>query len=299
MRLTKVLTPEVVMDKRQRSFDNAFYKMVLNDISHVGPGLICGPGLLAQNEIMRGHFALAWKWRRGPGQVYHIGKDFAQAISRVEKDIPLDLLPERFFAYFSFPEGTFFETTEGYTAAVRGGFIFIGPGDETTSKIAGGRRVVWINYDMVTPPPHTLEATQFNFVNFMMPLEGSINALLDAAPTYWEGSPLDDNSIIRAFINLAAYIHSTDPQLLPTRPAQTQSNSIRKEFFLKYGVANHCTLPVVFVSWAYKQPTVYSVDSTTVAGHFRWQRHGPEFSKVKLIWIEGHERHFKKGALLE
>lgn len=34
------------------------------------------------------------------------------------------------------------------------------------------------------------------------------------------------------------------------------------------------------------------INETSVSGHFRWQPHGPNLSKVKLIWINEHLRKY-------
>lgn len=49
----------------------------------------------------------------------------------------------------------------------------------------------------------------------------------------------------------------------------------------------------IFVGKDY-EGRVFSIDSTAVSGHYRWQPHGPERSLVKLIFIEPHERNYKK-----
>lgn len=300
MRLQKVILPEVIRGLRGDADAISTYKNVLNEISHIGPGLHFKSSRplatqLATDEVVAGHFALAWKYKNDGGKVFHIGKEFAEAMAQVKKDIPLDLLPDRFFAYFSFPEGTFAEI-EG--APVRGGFIFIGPPEQTMVQgNTKAKKVVWINYELPVPKESRNGREQdflFHCVNFCMPLDDGLIKATENVPIYKNATPVGTD-VQRAFMNLAVYIHSLSPDLMPTRAVQDHSNKQRKDFYTKHGVANHCTLPVIFVSWNYRKPTAYSVDSTTVNAHFRWQRCGPGFSQVKLILIDEHERHFKKG----
>lgn len=303
MRLTKILTPEIVLGTRGSEDDIKFYKMYLNAISKIGPGMECGPPVLNMDQITQTHFALCWKFRKqGGGKVFHIGRDFAHAMAGIEKDIPVDKLPDKFFAYFSFPENTF---TQFESSSVKGGFIYIGPAKETTMRLGQNAeynatlesKVVWLNYECDVPEAMKRanpDMRLWQTCKFMMGLDNGTQAALDLAPQLPD-SDKASTDVARAFINLALYIHSADPDLLPTRAVQQQSIKERKKFFVDNGVANHCTLPVTFVSWNYKQPFVYHKDMTTVRAHYRWQPCGPGFSQVKLVLIEEHERHFKPG----
>jgi hypothetical protein len=303
VRLTRVLTPELVLGTRGSDQDIKFYKQYLNDISKVGPGMECGPITQRMDEITQTHMALCWKFRKqGGGKVFHIGREFAHAMAGIEKDIPVDRLPDKFFAYLSFPENTF---TQFESSPVMGGFIFIGPAKETTMRQGQNQeynatldtKVVWLNYECAVP--ESVKRTNpgvrlWQTAKFMMGLGDGTRAALELAP-HLPNSDRASTDVARAFINLALYIHSADPQLLPTRAVQTQSITERKKFYVQHGVANHCSLPVTFVSWNYKQPFTYHKDMTTVRAHYRWQPCGPAFSQVKLVLIDEHERHFKSG----
>jgi len=304
MRLTKILLPEIIKGTRGPEDAIRFYEKMTGMIDEVGPhGLRVNDTRLAQSfdQVMQSNFALAWKYKNQGARTYHIGRDFANAMVNVKKEIPLDLLPERFFAYFSFPENTFTDVEEG---AVAGGFIFIGDRSETIIRENANldygpmKKVVWINY--IIPAKHPAKENapftlDMKCAGLVMPLDEGIQKALEAPqlPNVGEAP----TEVCRAFINLAIYINSLNPDVLPTKPIQDQSNSKRKEFYTKHGVANHCTVPVTFVSWNYKKPVTYSVDSTMVSSHFRWQRCGPGFSQVKLILIDEHERHFKEKEL--
>jgi hypothetical protein len=297
MHLHKVLTPEIVLGTRGDASRIRHYDMILREIVKVGPGIHAKDSLFiaTMDEITLQHYAAAWKFKHDQGRVYLIGRDFAQAIYKMGKDIPLDRLPEKFFAYLSFPENTL--TQDG--RAVKGGFIYVGPGEGASAHTAmPGQKVLWINYDFELPHHIQQRPDAFTFtsvVNFIMPVDQSLTHMINTAPLYPEADGKGDSAILRTFLNLAVYIHSLDPDLIPTRPAQQQTNKQRKQFHKTYGVTNHCTVPVTFVSWNYKQPKIFNIDSTVVMSHFRWQRCGPGFSQVKLVLIKEHERHFKRG----
>ena len=44
-------------------------------------------------------------FRDNNGKVYYIGKDFAQALSKFDREIPIDTLPKKFYGYIQFAEG--------------------------------------------------------------------------------------------------------------------------------------------------------------------------------------------------
>lgn len=303
MRLSKVLTPEIIAGTRGDQQYISLYRSIMGEIETIDNGVKFRDSEISQmisqsvDEITGGHFAMAWKYKHTPCRVYHIGKDFSHAMANVKKDLPLDMLPERFFAYFSMPSGTFSGVED---CPVKGGFIYIGPQAETMARSEWKHeRVVWINYELELgeeKESKILAAGQMPLycANFLMPLDNGLKSAIEDAP-HIPGSRKTSPEVVRAFLNLAIYIHSLNPDLLPTRAAQQNSLKQRKEFHKKFGVTNLCTLPVTFVSWNYEKPKSYSVDSTMVSAHMRWQRCGPGFSQVKLIMIDEHERRFKKG----
>lgn len=93
------------------------------------------------------------------------------------------------------------------------------------------------------------------------------------------------------------YIHSGDPDLREYRaPKPPQTNKVKKVRLWYRHHENQSLVDMVLVGFNFKKPTVYSVDKTSVIGHFRWQPYGTQRSQVKLIWIEAHERTFKTSS---
>jgi hypothetical protein len=294
MRLTKILTPEIILGTRGPEHLIYEYKNTLSIIRGVGgiKGMVqiephAGDWYQSLHISKSSAYELAWKFKNEGGRVYHVGKDFAKGISEIDKDIPVDLFPERFLAYFSFAENTF--VIDGMMA--RGGFIFVGPWNETSllEKPKNAERVIWLSFDFDTND--TPERLKYGSV--LYPLSSSIHRELK------DNTSQSVSGIDRALINLALYVSSTDPSLLPTKAQHQLSNSERKKFYNKYGVANLCTIPVILVSWNYSRPVTFNVESTTVSGHFRWQRHGPNNGLIKLIFIAEHERQYRNKTDLD
>lgn len=305
MHLKKVLTPELVLGLRGEKARLKLYETALKEITSIGGkqgGILATPEFLTLDPITQGHLALAFKFKNeNKKQVYHVGHDFLTGISTIRKDFPFEFLPERFLAYFSFAENTFQESSvSGHRQNVRGGFVGILPWAETSispSLVTDEKmKVLWISYDM--EPVKELEEKAkepllFTAMILMPLLEKNIHEVLEGQDTMPDAVQITDYTVFRTLLNLALYIHSSDPDLLPLKTTSNLSIRERKALHNKTGATNHCLIPVTLVSWNYKTPKTFHVDSTLVASHFRWQRYGENFSKVKLILIGEHERHFK------
>jgi hypothetical protein len=91
-------------------------------------------------------------------------------------------------------------------------------------------------------------------------------------------------------LNLLCYVCSMEPNLDNLKPERGMSRGEKKQHREK---KNYCLLPVTLVNWSYGQQRTYNVASTEVTGHFKWQPCGPQWSLVKLIWIDEYIRNFK------
>lgn len=89
------------------------------------------------------------------------------------------------------------------------------------------------------------------------------------------------------------YIQSGDPDLRKYRPPKIESKNPKKirSFYRKHH--DNSLIPMILVGYDFKKPVVYQVGETSVTGHFRWQPYGEGRTKVKLIWIDEHLRHYK------
>lgn len=94
--------------------------------------------------------------------------------------------------------------------------------------------------------------------------------------------------------NALLYIQSGDPDLREYSPPQKPPGFKGRERSWRKLHKDQSMYPMTLIGYGYKKPPMRYVDSTMVAGHFRWQPYGEGFSKIKLIWIETHERVYKK-----
>lgn len=343
MKVSKLIHPEIVLGQRGDNGLVNFYGSLLNSIGYsdekksfwIAPeqAAISQSGHRAQIPIWRHldvntqeHLLLCWKfrdeWRKRPKAekpgVYYVPAPFTEAISQIDREVPVDLLPKRFFGYIAFGDGAIRDENE----EVQGAYVFIGPDHETVlqEEHRTGEPVVWISYvckDRVPDRTHTtpmiVQSPRGPIVgNFMsvskvlMRLEpGKISDMLERVPVQDFVTPRGDryagwteerSRVFRTLINLVLYIHSVDADLVPA-PTTTHLSHRQKSARRESGQpVNECTVAMSLVSFNYERPRQYHVDATWVETHMRFQRCGPGFKQVKLVWVKGHQRHFDRGT---
>ena len=84
----------------------------------------------------------------------------------------------------------------------------------------------------------------------------------------------------RVVMNALLYLHSGTPDLREYKVPQA-SRRIRDDHIRRYGKE-----PCILVGYDWKKPRL----EHSVRGHWRWQPYGEKLSKVKLIWIDAHNR---------
>ena len=104
----------------------------------------------------------------------------------------------------------------------------------------------------------------------------------------------DGETMARFIFNSIIYINSGEPDLRLFKHRKPPATNKKKR--LRLFEKNNPEHDVIMVGLDFMKPKQYAVGSTMVKLHTRWQPYGPGLSKVKLIWIEPHERHFKNRA---
>lgn len=133
MRFGRTLHPEIVLNKRGSKQAREFYSLAMNMIDITPGGVafkaqdtmsaIVAEGL-ARDPVFLRFTANCKIFKERNAPVYHIGREFLQALQKIDREIPVDLLPEKFSAYFSFSNNTVFDDD----AAVEGGYVSIDRG---------------------------------------------------------------------------------------------------------------------------------------------------------------------------
>lgn len=259
-------------------------------------------GTVDENALS--HLGIARKFQTDRPKIYYVGKDFAQAMSGIDREIPADRMPKNFFGYIAFGK----DALKDESHFVEGVYTFIGPADQVgAGKHYGSGTVVWLSY---VPQPSEEGMYPF-FAKALFPLiperisqiVGQVGFSKDATllgnATVPEHVEREREKIYRAVINTVLYIHSQDPDLRKLRPEKELSHTQRKRLREVGGDTVDCSVPVVLVSWDYKQKRGIHVDSTWVDTHPRWQRCGPGNSQIKLVWVKEHERRYKSDTITE
>jgi hypothetical protein len=315
MRFTRVLHPEIILDKRGSAEARGFYQTVKDLSIRVGNGLGLSkrPENTYQNGVWRllerdpnlTRHMLHCQVYREMGQqakTYHLGKDFALALSRIDREIPIDVLPENFIGYVSFPESTVFDED----GEVQGGYIWLGVAGEKdilASHEKGwkpeGERFISMSYvnskmigDLFPITTVTASLTQSSVDDLIATVEQK-DMLLGRATT--EQDMRQRNAVFRTMLNALIYIYSQDPLIDRSRP-QKETGLSNKEIQRRGMVINECTIPVYFLNRQYVTERHYSIDSTWVDSFFRWQRCGPQYSQVRLTLVKAHERTYKEST---
>lgn len=97
-------------------------------------------------------------------------------------------------------------------------------------------------------------------------------------------------------VKMILYATSGDPDLrheLPI-PRPATSNEKKQRQFDRENPDNPPG-PVLSVGYGFMKDRIQHLESTLVDGHWRWQRHGPGWQQVKLIWIDEFERKYKNA----
>jgi hypothetical protein len=310
MRLKKVLQPEVVLGLRDwdvsvpNLHSSAMYQEMIQDMRPITGGGWFFPDWIREkvktdplaalvfNAAKRTDLCLSKKFELERPPIFHSPREFLQALMKIDKDIPIEALPDRFFAYFSFAEDTVWDGED----FVQGMYVFIGSPTETLVHPDNtewhGKKALWGSY--YTQPSEKRPGVEVAYV--LMPLNpGKVadNITFKEAPSPNTHSTKPD--VWRLGLNLALYVNSVGCELVNAPPVEGMRPSVRKERAARGEIENHCKLPVKVVSWNYHR-RFYSKDATWVETFPRWQRCGPELSQVKLVWVQPHERRFKNPS---
>lgn len=310
MAFNQLLHPEIILNLRGDKTTREMYQKCLSQIEIFPGALEISPELMSINQRdphFIKHLAVCKKFVSEKGvKTYHVAKDFLKALAGINRDFPLENLPERFFGYISFaPETVYDEETW-----VQGAYVFIGSIKETAlPQEDQDRKVAWISY--LNKPFGPGYGDSSPATNLLVHLDDTADVfkLIKSVPQ--KDSPLypyfvqhaadlkeDDllksrAAVFRAIFNTVLYIHAQDSELEKSFPA-SKTHFSNSEIKKRGIITNDCMIPITFVHRGYHERH-FSVDSTFVQSHPRWQRCGPEFSNIKLIWVKEHERHFSAG----
>ncbi len=327
IRLNRVLHPEILYDRRGSIVGRQLLKTNLSFLRYSEVGfttekngeLSARKGEIGEEYLpsryagasnapsgflnVIGTLSVLHNFKKQNGNNYLVGNGFGSDLLRIDRKIPLEYLPNSFTGYFALPPGLIKFKNQPVTDvyAYYGNNLW-NPDSENNEgkelrlafffgdiiKHVGLADGSYIRFPMRAEKVKTIigDATRYNCYS------GGTKNQLDAIV-------VTTNEIARLVLNAILYIHSEDPVTKRILPILDPTLSVkkcreRKRAQQAEGLENHCTIPIIFLNHNFHKRT-YSVDSTIVATHPRWQPCGPGFSKVKLIWVTEHERHYKNS----
>lgn len=257
--------------------------------------------IIEQDENAQHHCMAIKRHEERNGKFYYIPKDFTQALSKIDKDIPIEYLPEEFYGYFEFGDGALADDSGPVTSA----YVFIGK----VKNIVGGAYTV-VNNTQLNEDQMVISINYNNkngaVTKFMWPLsKEKISSLFKKSShnenenilSIFNGSKVNRDlrlPTIIACLNAVLYVCSDDPELMALLPEKNLKGKQRVLQRSKTNVKNMCALDLILVNHSFKeQLRQRHLDKTWVNPHLRWQPFGEGRGKVKLIWVKGHERSYK------
>lgn len=239
--------------------------------------------------------------------IYRISTPFVQAMSRMDVEIRDELLPQKFLAYIAFSPAAGLRDSDG--KRVVGAYVsFLGKEDlrdeEERQYTEEGDRIFRVVYQTESSNKLMVSFEDCGYLMVKLKVGEKFDqamARLSKDMDIKQNMPKDDSYfspsqdvLFRTFLNLTMYLHSLNPDVSHLKPAHLQTANERKTQIASGIDLSNSKYPVTLVSWNYGQGKEFSVDSTLVRAHHRWQPCGPGRGQTRLIIVREHERHYKK-----
>lgn len=313
MNFKESLHPEIVLDRTGHKLVRKMYKVFLDKVSIIdtGDGLefeITDDTLLTTENSMLAHVALVKKWLHSPRKIYHIPPAFFDCLKKIDIKIPLLHLPDDFTAYINFSNSYIDDGDD----MVTGAYVYCGSLKNSIMakkyEDIPDKKCLWFSY-----VGHQIGQDPDNprYGDFKVILEDGMS-IMDAIDTIdYQYRKNDDGTIFtdipeehtikrsiiyRTLLNTILYINSAEPILEHCQPFIKRKGKMSKTKLRKMGKSvNETSLQVTLVNSHYHKDKLNYTDATTHVHSFvRWQRCGPNFSQIKLVWVKDHERVYKK-----
>lgn len=301
MIINQIIHPEILLGKRGTPAHKYYYEGLLENLKLQSDGSFLIPKKyngFVDDPIAMGHLVTCRYFLANKGKSYYFPKPFTQALASMDRVLPVEYLPEKFIGYLHFADGGI--SDDG--GEIEGAYVFLGNPDDLGIQMEAelGKRVFAVYYINKLQNKNGFWAigkAVFPVLRETITEIGAKGNNIDYIEGVKQNVPAEVTqarlALWRAVVNAVLYIHSEDPEIAVPRPRIDLTRFQREEERRTKPAENLCTIPLTLVTWDFHK-TIYNVDSTVVRTHLRWQRCGPELSRVKLIKIEEHERHYKK-----
>lgn len=244
-------------------------------------------------------FAMLCVFKQTGQNIYKIGRDFGEQLLKADLNIGCQYIPafDQEIICIEFPDNIRFATTHG--GYIHSCYVTVTEGKEVVDLVKGVRMGKAKKTLAIFSPIYT----ESGVLRFDVMDIGTLS-FWDNEQTVEEAVIVSNKSsttpynldFIRYLMKCLIYINSGDPDLRNQRapkPPEREGKKLRQWYKAHI---NESLVDMIYVGYDFKKPIQYLVDKTMVCGHFRWQPWGHNRSKVKLIWIDPHERNFNQAV---
>ena len=302
----KTYLERLVHDYEKLTGEKGSYREKLNGVADLYRSMLTNMATTVGEDKMRGDFlaqecgivqAFLKQYLDGISRVYKIARNFGGHLARTTLDIPTSVLPKFPGKTYllEFPEGLTFNgpDNESYTSCIctygimipepYHRFFFVDPKELAKlvlrDKVQVSLQICALDFS----PADSIVSLMVMDISTKDTIQKSIDHHIES---YGEMSiPAE---MVHYIVKCLLYIESGEPDL-KSEGVFIETKNSKKQRALAH--KDQYPFPVVRVGYGFHH-RAWHVDSTMVSGHFRWQPYGPGMSKVKLIWIDEHERKY-------
>jgi len=235
--------------------------------------------VIRQDVSLRSFLVAYFFYIKNSGKNYVLGKNLTQALRHTKTDVSCGRLPKNFSGFLFIPT---FKDEEGLEVLgafcnIHNNVLKIGFISQIDTKIIPG--FLFLNLE----ENRIVGDLQINNVYH----EAFLNS--DKKVDYKKSEKSPEWIDLSVLLNAIIYITNSCEEL--TEEVNQFSNKKSKYATEK---KIYTSLPYIRVGFNFHLPHTFSVDSTMVKGHWRFQPCGPERAFIKHIYIEPHTRHYKE-----
>ena len=232
---------------------------------------------------------------KGHANCYKIARSFGSHLNKTKLDVPTSVMPKKLGKTYmiEFPDGIEFHGPAGeiyHSCIVAIGMYGTKP-EKGIFKSIGLGILDEIGFTLQVCAPD-ITAKEMTASISVMDI-GSKETIQDSIDLFVQrhGEMHFPHEMINYIAKCLLYIESGEPDLKNDGVMSVSKNLKKQKSMAKKDLY---PFPLVRVGYGFHHRE-YHVGSTMVRGFFRWQSYSPQHSKVKLIWIDEHPRHYNKG----
>lgn len=222
---------------------------------------------------------------QGRNKIYIIADLFGKHLNKTPLKLPISVVPFQDNVVYCIESSILFQSTNAFHKTAYVHFKEELVENELTKVMA----IIAPDYDMNGNLLESASSVIIHLKNEFSTVDEALEAANQTSISPGKMVCAFPHEFLNFIVKALIYIESGEPDLKPefTKCSAVNPGNIRK--FVK----DHCPYEIVRVGYSYNKERFYHKGTTQVVGHFRWQPWGQGLSRVKLIWIDEHERHYK------